>query len=394
MRALEILRKGLSDSLSFMHAKRVEALWRAVEGVVRGGRLSLVALGRALPGRAQEKHRIKAADRLLGNGALHAELLRVYQALARELLRATSTPVLAVDWTSVGAHHYALNASVCVEGRALPVFSHVVPKRRVHNPAEHRRFLRRLAQVLPEHTRPTLVTDAGFYPNWFDAVQRLRWDYVGRVRNKTHAHIDGTWVPVKSLHRRAGEHPRNLGPLELRKERPFRCRLVLSSRPTPQGRVRKTRSGARGRRTVDHRCRKQAREPWVLATSLDASPTDVIRLYALRMQIEQAFRDAKNPRHGSAMQHMGCHSAQRIEVLLMLAALATVVLTTLGRAAAHLGLERRYQANTIRDRRVLSDFVLAKRVLATHMTIAEDALLAAFHQLLAIIAANAPTPPG
>lgn len=394
MRALEILRSRLSDSLSFMHAKRLEALWRAVEGVVRGGRLSLVALGRALPGQAREKHRIKAADRLLGNGALHAELVRIYRALAHALLQATATPVIAVDWTSVGAHHYALNASVCFVGRALPVFSHVVPKRRVHHPAEHRRFLDRFAQTLPGHARPIVVTDAGFYPDWFDAVRRRGWDYVGRIRNKTHANIDGAWEPVKSLHRRAAGHPRDLGALELRKERPFRCRLVLSRRPIPKGRVRKTRSGARGRRTVDHRCRKQAREPWVLATSLDASPTDVVRLYALRMQIEQGFRDAKNPRHGSAMQHIGCRSTRRIEVLLLLAALATVVLTSLGQAAAQLGLERHYQANTIRDRRVLSDFVLAKRVLATHMTIAQDALLAAFHQLAAIIATNAPAPPG
>src|SRR5262245_36338160 len=98
MRALRILQEKLGNALDFMHAKRTEALWRAIEGVLRGQRLWLTALGRNLPGICVDKHRIKAIDRLVGSGAIQTAVPELYAVLTRFLLRRIQRPVILVDW--------------------------------------------------------------------------------------------------------------------------------------------------------------------------------------------------------------------------------------------------------------------------------------------------------
>jgi hypothetical protein len=105
---------------------------------------------------------------------------------------------------------------------------------------------------------------------------------------------------------------------------------------------------------------KAAREPWVLATSLNLSAHKVIRKYATRMQIEECFRDLKAPRQGWSLDYVRSKNSRRIEVLVLLATLAILAMHVIGLAGesakAHFG----YQANTVRHHRVLSTFFLAR----------------------------------
>src|SRR6185295_6731070 len=119
MCALRILQESLGNSLDFMHAKRTEALWRAIEGVLRGQRLWLTALGRNLPGTCTDKHRIKAVDRLVGSSAVQAAIPELYAALATFLLRRIKRPVILVDWTGLDPRFGVLSATLCFRGRAL-----------------------------------------------------------------------------------------------------------------------------------------------------------------------------------------------------------------------------------------------------------------------------------
>ncbi|WP_461454290.1 transposase [Metallibacterium sp.] len=71
-----------------------------------------------------------------------------------------------------------------------------------------------------------------------------------------------------------------------------------------------------------------AREPWVLAVSLAFAglrAEEVVRDYARRMQIEESFRDLKDPRHGAALRHALTRKAPRMEILILLHALASVL---------------------------------------------------------------------
>ena len=49
----------------------------------------------------------------------------------------------------------------------------------------HQAFLRQLQAVLPVGCRPIIVTDAGFRTPWFQQVEALGWDWVGRIRTGT-----------------------------------------------------------------------------------------------------------------------------------------------------------------------------------------------------------------
>lgn len=69
-----------------IHAARRRVLFAVVAGALRGGVLSLSGLGRALPGAAYARHKIKRVDRLLGNRKLNAERSAIYAALTRRLI--------------------------------------------------------------------------------------------------------------------------------------------------------------------------------------------------------------------------------------------------------------------------------------------------------------------
>lgn len=296
MRALKILRQSLEARLDFLHAKTRAALWRGVEGVMQAGQLWLTALGRALPGRTTDKHRIKAADRLLSNPHLQPAMHAIYEVLAAYLLRRIAHPCISVDWTGVGPRHYLLSASLSFEGRALPIFSRIYPISQKGSPKEAKKFLNQLKTVIPESCTPILITDAGFYHDWFDAVQSLGWDFIGRLRGTVFVQIHGAWRSLKSVHRMAHRRPLSLGVVPTNRTTPRDLRVVLSARRKPKGRKNLTAKGTPRRSKSAKSAAKSGREPWVLATTLKCSAKRIVALYAQRMQIEECFRDLKTHR--------------------------------------------------------------------------------------------------
>lgn len=377
MRSIKILREKLSQGFNFLHARRQDALWRGVEALMHGGRLWLTALGRDMVGSAAEKHRIKAADRLLGNRAIRAGLPKIYEALALWLLRKVPRPVLLVDWTGCGPNQFLLRVGVPFAGRSILLHGVVVSRRKLATRAVHARFLKTLASILPPHCRPILVSDAGFFHHWFAEVRALGWDFVGRVRGRYCVTVGGEKLPIRKLYKRARQHAYDFGIGEVGAIRRDQRRLILSAKPKAKGRRRKTRLGRRGQSGTDKNLARGAKEPWLLATSLTCAARKVVEIYAARMQIEESFRDLKSHRFGWAFCSARSKDPKRLEMLLVIAALATLALSLVGAAAEHRKLERQFQANTIRDRRVLSLIALGRRVLRTGIDIATHELRAA-----------------
>ena len=103
MHALRIVQQLLRTRCPHIHAARLSVILAAVAAAVRGRRLTLTELGRALIGPARIKHGIKRIDRLLGNPRLNAERFSIYQASARWLLGQQLCPVIVVDWSDLTA---------------------------------------------------------------------------------------------------------------------------------------------------------------------------------------------------------------------------------------------------------------------------------------------------
>ena len=192
MHALRILQQRLRCACPQIHLKRLTALLSCVAGALRGQRLTLTELGRALPSQARVKHSIKRVDRLLGNVHLGSERFGIYQMIARWLLTGTQRPVIVVDWSDLTADRrwQLLRAALPVGGRTLTLYEEVHPLRHLGNRRVHGAFLRQLKTILPAAATPIVVTDAGFKAPWFKALTRMGWHWIGRIRGQQYVRAE------------------------------------------------------------------------------------------------------------------------------------------------------------------------------------------------------------
>ncbi len=369
MHGSRLLHKWLADTCPQMHAVRREALAAVVLAAMVGTRLTVTTLGRSMVSQAKEKHCIKRADRLLSNRSLQAECFEVYVAQARHFIRAVQRPLVIVDWSDLDGdkRHFLLRASTPVGGRSLTLYEEVHTLERKEKPKVHQAFLQKLQKILPAGCRPVVVTDAGFRTPWFKQVERFGWDWIGRIRHRHYVQFanQDQWVTCKSLYEQATDRPTLLGKARLTRYNPIECRLVLY-KTKPKGRLKTTQFGKRARSRHSQKNAAREREPWLLGTSLPAGSKlakRVVGWYATRMQIEEAFRDLKSARYGLSLEYSGTRELQRLQVLLLIGSIAMRMLWLLGKATELTDQHRQYQANSTKDRVVLSTIFLGLQVL-------------------------------
>jgi hypothetical protein len=169
--------------------------------------------------------------------------------------------------------------------------------------------LRRLAEVLPDSVRVTLL--AGFADTkLFDFLADLGFAYVIRLKGNTKVSAaDGTIRPAAE-----GQG----------------------------GRARKLRDATAAQCPVGavvcvHA--KGMKEAWCLVTSNAAAPSrQIIDLYSKRWGVEPSFRATKDLRFGMGLSSARISDPQRRDRLLLLNAFAVVLLTRLGAAGESLGM--------------------------------------------------------
>jgi hypothetical protein len=362
VRASLILRKLFGGCIGQLRATRVVTLLAAVDALVRGGRASLTAIGRALLPTTAPKHRIKRIDRLLGNVRLHFELPIWYAAVASRLLKGSTRPQILIDWTELNYNWWSLTAAVPVGGRAIPIYSEVHPPSGNGSRRQHHAFLRALRRLIPTKIRPTLIVDAGFMRPFYEACNECGFDLV--VRLQGHGRLRA-WLPDRTT---------TVAAFACQARRTAKCHghwaVYDANRRGTDLRVVSAKRTGLLRRHDDRSYRKRAVEPWVLATTRDdLSPDEVVALYALRMRIEEMFRDAKNPRYGWSLEYAGTQSSERFEVLLLITTLAMLAVILVGAAADDAGCTRFLQANTNRRRAVLSLFRIGCLMLAEYASV-------------------------
>lgn len=332
MHATRILQKILSPVIAQLDARNVRNLFFAVEALLAGRRLTLTDLARHFPGAERIHAPLKRFDRLLSNDAVQVSRTACYQAALLWALR-MPRPVMIVDWSEVKSdgRWHLLRAAVVARGRTLTVYEEVHPTAKLASPKVEAAFLRRLKALLPEGSRPVLITDAGFRVPWFRTVETLGWHFVGRVRHRAHVRFlesphENDWIAAKALYPRATARAVALGEVELTETKRLVCRLTLLRRPA-RGRRDLTRDGRRVRSAYSRKIAQREREPWLLAASVSLeglSAAEIVALYAKRMQIEQSFRDLKSHRYGAAFEDTLTREPKRLEMLLLIHMLATL----------------------------------------------------------------------
>ena len=314
-----------------IHTKRVDSLANATLGVMTGASLGVAIIGKSL---AQArgllpKHAIKQVDRLLSNSKLEA--WDVFATWVPEMVGSRTDIVVAMDWTDFDADGQATLALKLVtrHGRATPLVWLSVHKDDLADArnAYEDAALRRLAEVLPDGTRATILADRGFADaKLFEFLGDLGFDYVIRLKGNTKVTAaDGPTRPAAEWVGQGG------------RARKLRAATVTAAH-CPVGAVACVHA-------------RDMKEPWCLvASNPDATAPQIIKLYSKRWGVEPAFRDTKDLRFGLGLSSVRIADPQRRDRLLLLNAFAVVLLTLLGAAGESLGMDRHLKVNTAKTR--------------------------------------------
>jgi hypothetical protein len=198
-------------------------------------------------------------------------------------------------------------------------------------------------------------------------VLALGWDFVGRTRQPNFYRLEQQthWQCITGLYQVANSHPKVLSG-QITRKNPLDCRLVLYKQKA-RGRHRLNRSGVPKRSKHSQVHAKGAKTPWLLSTSLPLDSTlarRVVNIYRTRMQIEEGFRDMKSRQYGLGFEQNKSQSTRRLSVLILLTTLASMVLTLTGIAVTLAKKHWDYQANSIKNKRVISFQFLGLRAIA------------------------------
>jgi hypothetical protein len=349
-----------------IHKARIKLLICVINAVIKTKELKLTTLGRALELPIQERSGIRKIDRLLSNPFFQYENNYIYQSIIKLVVGTKKHPIIIVDWTKLpNINEYALRAALAAQGRAITLYEEVHPKKHENNRNVQHQFLKKFKEMLPVDCKPIIVTDAGFRNPWFIEVLKLGWDVVGRVRERRTTYSDGKGFKLcKGLHKQASETPRCLGEMILTKSRPLKISFYLVKQKL-KGRKKYTKNGEIACDKDSKSYSRGHREAWLLVSSLKSAfiAKKVVKIYRLRMTIEEGFRDMKSSQYGFGMEHNKTIKRERLSVWLMLYTLASLIAWIVGNIAEKLNLHYQFQANSIRDRRVLSFFYLGCQII-------------------------------
>ena len=380
--------KGFLHKLlaSVMHKKRLITLTILVMTVLKNKRLSLTELGRAMELPIKERSGIRRADRFLGNKKLHQEREIIHEEVIKRVIGGHTRPDMIVDWSSIpNTTHHTLRAAMVAEGRALTLYEQVHSEKKLGNKKIQNKFLQKLKTLLPDGCKPIIITDAGFHNDWFKEVLRMGWDYIGRIRGKKYLKIaKQEWQLCSNLFKKRAATPEYLGKAELCKSNPLEINLCIF-KGKRKGRKGLNKSGKKRSDSTSLDYRKAAKEPWLLATSLPESyflAKRVVKKFSFRMQIEEGFRDLKSSRYGFGFENAYSERRERIEVLLLIAMLASFIAWLTGWIAEKKGLHYQFQSNTIKNRRVLSLFFLGCQLIRRKIKIPVSTIMTAIDKEL------------
>jgi len=379
MHLAELLHKTFEDKLPKIHKTRLKSLMTACEAAVSNNKLYLTGLGRSISNTNKECSNIQKVDRLLGNGHLQTERIQFYSLMISHVINASMSPWIHIDWTCINpvTNLYALRASMSMKGRSIVVYEECHPKKKENNHSTHKAFLNHLKALLSPTVKPVIVTDAGFRGLWFSYVLEIGWDFVGRLRNKNAVRMDGTstWCLSSSYFEQATSKPTYIGHGLLTEEGKVPANFVLY-KGAPKGRKTLTLDKKRQRPGKKSKVySKSYKEPWLLVTSLKEAQLNthiIVNIYRQRMRIEENIRDTKCPHYGLGLKNSLTQSYQRMNILLLIAAIASFTAWLAGIFIKSIGQAAHFQAHSAKFTSALSYVFLGRRALKKNISMSQE----------------------
>lgn len=328
--------KWFAQNLQAVRLSRRKTLAHVVAGAMKMKGVGVLALGRAMDGPVEAKHRIKRVDRFLGNEEV--ELLEISETLFNVLRGSETHPIILVDWTDRQAFEQ-LVFSITKDGRSMPFLAFTIESTRFEAESEGRKIvteheaLRQFHAMCPPNVQPIIVADRGFgNERWIRQIAKWGWCFVQRLSKQHYVETEQHIGTLPELGIRKGYRPKDWGWGTMgdnNEEGKTRLRLV----------------------TVYDR---EADEPWYLITNIeDTEPASIVRLYKKRMWTEAMFRDLKNRKWGLGLDSVRLTTVQRTATHFMIVILAYLLLCAFGAFAEVQNFGEGLKANTV-NKRVLS----------------------------------------
>lgn len=365
----ELLHKAFKRSCPEIHKRRLTALMDVVQGGQTSLNLSQASIGRSLPGISKRKHKIKKVNRLCHNGQLLSECPKLYQAMSGYVLsyltQDTELPiVIDLCFMKDDRQVQMLSAELVNKGRSIPLYREVFSEGQLKRRAPD--FIARLKQCIGFNRKVIIIMDAGFFEDWFKAIEAAGWYWIARVRMGRSMYLaeKQAWLSYSDYISSVGRRVKTHTDVLLTKKHKHACRLV-SVKKAAKGRHCITTRKKISRGSASASYNKASKEPWVLASNLPTSVSarKIIKFYEKRMQIEESFRDLKSHRFGLGGHYISSSSISVWAISMLVASILQVILLIIGLCAREQGMQRIFQANTSYDKRVFSDIYLAKLVI-------------------------------
>lgn len=363
-----LLHAHLKEHCPDIHSTRLQAVMDVATGLQRSRHFSITAIGKCLQSDAKTKHRIKKVDRLLGNDHLYTELAEIYKGLSayvfRYIVQDGYTPVV-IDLCFLKDSHdiQMLSAEVATKGRSIPVYREVFESGQLKHRAEE--FLTGVAHCIPSDRDILIIMDAGFGDEWFKAIELKGWNWLVRARAGKYIKLleQDEWQEASDLFEKATTRAKSYDKAWITKSACRPCRIIVKKGSVTTKRKRPIRL-PRNYNSANGNYQRIAEEPWVLATNLPKKydTTKVLNAYKKRMQIEESFRDVKNPRYGLGSRYIQTRCIYRWGVSMLLAAIVQITLWIIGVIGHSLGFQREFQSNTVKDKKVFSYFFLGQLI--------------------------------
>ena len=369
MFANQLLFDAMELSCPHIHETRLEAILDVSKALQQSRNLSLSAMGKYLSGNSKIKHKIKKIDRLEGNKHLHNELGELYKGLSnfvfQYLSHAVSVPII-VDLCFVKDDRaiQMLSAEVASKGRSIPIYREIFKEGELSG--REQSFLHNVKECLPDNREVIVIMDAGFSEAWFKRIESLGWYWVCRIRKGKSIKLNENeeWISVKDFIPMVEKKTKSYDKAFLMKTHDHSCRLV-TTRLSPKGRKVKLSRGKTTTKLASGSYRNAAKEPWILASNLplEYKAAAIVKLYSKRMQIEESFRDVKSHQFGLSARYIRTKCIHRWGVKMLLAAIVQITFWVVGIIGHSQGMQKIFQSNTVKDRKVFSYFTLGKLIL-------------------------------
>lgn len=368
MHLFSLLHKTFKEKLPEVHLTRLNSLMSVCSTAASDNKLYLTGLGRSISNTNKESSNIQKVDRLLGNGHLQAERDSFYKVILTHVLQDNSSPWIHIDWTCINSttNLYVLRASLSMKGRSIVLYEESYPKKKENNHVTHKEFLNKLKTLLPSNVKPIIVTDAGFRAPWFAHLLKLGWDFVGRLRNKNLIFLDktATWALSSTYFKQATGIPTCIGQGLLTEEGKVPAQFFLYKGKS-KGRHQLNKNKNNSNSGKSKRYANANKEPWFLVTSLQAKekPVLITNIYRQRMRIEENIRDTKCSHYGLGLKKSLTRCPQRMNILLLIAAIATFAAWLAGLFIKNSGSASDFQAHSAKVSSALSIIFLGRRAL-------------------------------